>query len=489
MELGILILRSSIAAVFAVAAIAKLTDIKGSAKAMSGFGIPDALAVPFSIGLVIVELTLAMMLLIVRTSWFGAIGAALVLLIFTVVMAYHYFNGNVQDCHCFGQLAKEPVGVASIIRNAVLLVITFFIIARGASGQGTELISATKEDVSIILLTAIAIMMAIALIALRKLVLGQSGLAKRIDLIETIGIEGREVSREDAGNPNDGLPIGAKLPFFVLQDTAGERYNPAKLLVSGKPLLMFFVSPKCGPCQAMAEEFDNWNERLSEKATVVFVSSGKALTNLEKFGAADDKLILLQNENELAEAMFAKWTPSAVIVDPDGRIASGTAAGDEAMRKLIQSFESTDSPVELAKATTTGTANSKLIGKPLPHFQDELLDGDKLTPSSIQGKAVLMTFWSRTCPFCMEMRDDLIEWVSNPESDDPEIIIFSDDDDLGTEFKGKVVVDPEYTTAGKLGMQGTPSAILVNKDGIVISETAVGAPNIRALIGRRNVEQ
>jgi hypothetical protein len=36
-------------------------------------------------------------------------------------------------------------------------------------------------------------------------------------------------------------------------------------------------------------------------------------------------------------------------------------------------------------------------------------------------------------------------------------------------------------------MFGTPSAVLVNEDGTIVSETAVGAPNIWALIGKRKL--
>jgi hypothetical protein len=34
-------------------------------------------------------------------------------------------------------------------------------------------------------------------------------------------------------------------------------------------------------------------------------------------------------------------------------------------------------------------------------------------------------------------------------------------------------------------MYGTPSAVLVNEDGVIVSETAIGAPDIWALIGKR----
>jgi hypothetical protein len=34
-------------------------------------------------------------------------------------------------------------------------------------------------------------------------------------------------------------------------------------------------------------------------------------------------------------------------------------------------------------------------------------------------------------------------------------------------------------------MFGTPSAVLVNRDGKIVSETALGAPDIWSLIGKR----
>jgi len=47
------------------------------------------------------------------------------------------------------------------------------------------------------------------------------------------------------------------------------------------------------------------------------------------------------------------------------------------------------------------------------------------------------------------------------------------------------LIDKEYETALKLGMYGTPSAVLVNENGRIVSETATGAPQIWALLGKR----
>jgi len=48
-----------------------------------------------------------------------------------------------------------------------------------------------------------------------------------------------------------------------------------------------------------------------------------------------------------------------------------------------------------------------------------------------------------------------------------------------------VVLDAGYKIAGTLGMFGTPSAVLVDESGTIITETAMGASNIWALIGKR----
>ena len=42
-----------------------------------------------------------------------------------------------------------------------------------------------------------------------------------------------------------------------------------------------------------------------------------------------------------------------------------------------------------------------------------------------------------------------------------------------------------YKTAAGFGMFGTPSAVLVNDEGKIISETAVGAANIWSLVGKK----
>ncbi len=53
------------------------------------------------------------------------------------------------------------------------------------------------------------------------------------------------------------------------------------------------------------------------------------------------------------------------------------------------------------------------------------------------------------------------------------------------EIQSPIVLDDERKVANALGMKGTPSAVLINEDGKIVSEVAMGAPQIWGLIGRK----
>src|SRR5215210_1377574 len=119
MEIFLLILRIGLAAIFGLAGIAKFLDLDGSEKAFKEFGVPASIARPSSIGLSVFEIIIAVLLLPTATSWYAAVGALFLLVLFIGQMTYQMAKGNAPDCHCFGQLHSEPVGIKSIIRNII----------------------------------------------------------------------------------------------------------------------------------------------------------------------------------------------------------------------------------------------------------------------------------------------------------------------------------------------------------------------------------
>jgi peroxiredoxin len=220
------------------------------------------------------------------------------------------------------------------------------------------------------------------------------------------------------------------------------------------------------------------------------VSSGSADANVEKFAGvfADD--IVLQEKREVADAVRARWTPTSIFVRTDGTIGSYLAAGDEAIRELIDKIRKenlAESQLYFANETNNGGPAPK-IGESLPDFSLDDIKGNRITSDDLRGKRTLAVFWSLTCPHCNAMMNDLKAWNDARDDKDPQLVVFSDgskEDHADIGLNAPVVLDSGYKTSAKLGMFGTPSAVLLDSSGRIVTETGVGASNIWALIGRR----
>ncbi|MDQ3928734.1 MAG: TlpA family protein disulfide reductase [Chloroflexota bacterium] len=58
------------------------------------------------------------------------------------------------------------------------------------------------------------------------------------------------------GVSRDGLDLGAQAPDFALTDQYGNLQRPADY--RGRPLLLLFGSPNCGPCKVLLPELHAW---------------------------------------------------------------------------------------------------------------------------------------------------------------------------------------------------------------------------------------
>ncbi|HNU09612.1 MAG TPA: MauE/DoxX family redox-associated membrane protein, partial [Pyrinomonadaceae bacterium] len=223
MDEVLLLIRIFLASVFIIAGVGKLADMEGSKRAFREFGVNDELSEGIAYALPIIEIGFAILLLPVFTAWFGAIGCFILLAVFIGGMLWQLAKGQTPDCHCFGAIHSEPVSWKSLIRNIIFAGFAFALVAQGNYNQGLGFTELTI-DMAIQLIFGIVFvaLLALAVFYLKKISEQQDQVMRRLEVIEVLAHEGgREVARDNVNAPQDGLPIGAKLPQFELKDLAG----------------------------------------------------------------------------------------------------------------------------------------------------------------------------------------------------------------------------------------------------------------------------
>src|SRR5215217_4299854 len=339
MDAALLIARLVLGAVFTLAGVAKLSDLKGSRKAIIDFGVPSAIAAPLGLLLPVAELSVAATLIPASTAWWGALGALALLSVFVVGITYNLARGRKPECHCFGQLHSAPAGWKTLARNGVLAAIAGFVLWAGyEGGAGPSALSWVGALSAAQLLALLGGVVVLALLAgqwwfLVHLLRQNGRLLVRLEAVEASIAAGGSVAPSENGSPlhqAEGLPVGSEAPEFSLSGLHGETLTLNALRSSDKPVMLLFTDPGCGPCNAMLPDVGRWQEEHAQKLTLALISRGEVEENKTKAQEHALKNVLLQKDWEVSESYEVEGTPSAVLISTDEKIASpiaGSAAG------------------------------------------------------------------------------------------------------------------------------------------------------------------
>ena len=511
MNTALLFARLLLAGIFAVAGMAKLADREGSRRAVVDFGLPSALAAPLGLLLPLAELAVTASLLPASTAWWGALGALALLSVFVVGISINLARGRTPDCHCFGQLHSAPAGWKTLARNGVLAAVAGFVVWEGYNGAGPSAV-AWPESLSMAqLLGLLGGVVVLALLAgqwgfLVHLLRQNGRLLVRLEAVEETLAEGGSVAPSANGTPvhqAEGLPVGSAAPEFSLSGLHGEFLTLDALRSSGKPVMALFTDPGCGPCNALLPDVGRWQEEHAQKLTLALISRGEVEENKIKAQEHGLRNVLLQKDWEVSESFEVRGTPSAVLISPDGKVASPVAGGAEGIRGLLSYAvgERTQLPMQPHQPKTEGqpcpncgkvhaaaptVAAAQKVGEEAPEVKLPNLEGKTVELADLRGEETLVLFWNPGCGFCQQMLPDLKEWEATSPEDAPKLLVVS----AGTEEANKemglaspVLLDQQFATGRAFGASGTPSAVLVDAVGKVASEVAVGAPAVWELAG------
>jgi thiol-disulfide isomerase/thioredoxin len=432
MSLFVLIARFVLVAVFVLSGVAKLIDRDGSRTSLRDFAVPEVLVPAFVWLLPAAELACAALLVVPAAAWWGAVGAAALLAVFTLGISVSLLRGRKPACHCFGQLSSEPVGASTLVRNLALLAVATLIVSQPEVVAASGLNAAVGGDSLVAFLAFVVVAQTLLGATLFFYVLRQNGrMLLRMEALEAkLGIA-------EAPEPlNTGLPIGTPAP------EVGVKALP------GKPQLFVFSETECAACEALRPEVEQWQ---NEHTAVL-------------------QVVLLEDERTLADAYGVVGTPSAVLVR-NGKVASQLAAGAEAIRALVKQAIV---PPPLQR------------GERVPSIPLRALDEGTTDLATLTGARTLLLFWNPSCGYCQSLLDDVRAWERERPVGAPQMVVVSAGSPKANreqQFRSRVLLDPKFDVSERFGVPGTPAAVLLDPQGRVASEPKVGGPAVLALMG------
>jgi peroxiredoxin len=313
-------------------------------QALGEFGVPPSLQ-PLGAVLPPLELAVAAGFLFAPATRYAAWAALGLLSAFLAVIVANLIQGRQPTCHCFGQLRAKPVGWQTVARNILLAIGAIWLVATPPPDRAADLwvFLAHLSDHGRRIATVVAAVLGFALLhAMRGQKRPQpASLGEPRSPLPAQSVDGPVSDAETFQSPGRlltglGLPIGTPAPGFELPDLEGYPHSLDSLRASDTPVLLLFSSPFCPPCQRLAPRLRELAADQLAARRVVVVSRGSVQQHDQAPGPGAP-LVLLQHDNEVAEAYDCTSTPAAVIVSAGGVIESTLAVGAAAVEQLISS--------------------------------------------------------------------------------------------------------------------------------------------------------
>lgn len=466
-----LVARLVLAAVFAVAGIAKLRDRHGARRAVVEFGTPARLAGPVALALPIAELIVAGLLLFPETAATGAMGALALLLLFTAAIALSLARGKAPDCQCFGQLSSSPVSGRTLVRNGTLAGLAVVALAGSVAEPPVSAFAwvgsrSGGETMVLLALVTAAVALAVLGVAFFTLMRSYGRVLLRLERAEgALARAGLSVG-EELEFSEIGLAPGTPIPSFAATTVGGERISQQTLAASHIPTLLLFTRPRCEPCVALMPMVGRWQREHDDRLTVVVASAGSAEEVREEAERHGLTLVVHDAEGHLADLFQASGTPSAVLLATDGTVASWVAGGSEWIEQIV------------AMVVGSGDEGGLPVGTDAPALELPSLEGETVSLESLRGRDTVLLFWNPSCGFCREMRDQVLTWETSSNGIHPRLVIVSSGPAESVHEEGfgsLVLLDVEHAAGEAFGALGTPMAVRLDAEGRVASGVAAGA--------------
>ncbi len=462
-----------LAVVFAAAAAGKLADRDGTRRAVGEFGTPDRLVAPLARLLPLAEIAVAFALVFAVTRPAGAVGALVLLVVFSAAVGVSLARGRTPECHCFGQLHSAPASWKTLARNALLAGLAVLALTEGGPGAFGWIGNLAPVGLLVLAAGVLAACLIVGgTVAFGSLMRSYGRVLLRLDAVEgALGAAGIEVPGDEHSLSGLGIDPGTPAPAFTVETASGGRSSLEDLLEPALPLLLLFTSPTCGPCQALLPDIARWQRKHADQLTIAAMSGGEPEAIAGEAKAHGLEHVLIDRDLAVLESFQVNATPSALLISADGQIASYLASGSGEIEQLVER-------VLASEEAETGLA----IGTTVPELGLRDLDGMPVSLTDPE-RDTLILFWNPSCGFCRSMLEDLHAWEREDHKRVRLLIASSGDsgDTQADRFRSTVALDPGSSAGNAFGAGGTPMAVLVDQHGRVASGLVAGGAAVLKL--------
>lgn len=361
MDTIILGARLVLAATFLISSVAKMADKTAFRRALVDFGLPPRAAEPLHLALPIAEIAIALALLGATSSWAAALAALVLLVLFTTAIAINLAKGRTPACHCFGELGDGAVSRRTLMRNALLAILAGLILWRGPMQggpgilEGLQVLSALQFGIVLPLVVTV-ILFAIQGWFIVHLLRQNGRLLLRVEALEASS----QAMALPAAYPlqpsgQNGLLPGTEAPAFNLPSAIGSGVvSLSTLLEHGKPVILIFIDPDCGPCTHLRPKIERWQQIHARRLTFAVISRVGKNENGSLGQWEGMQHLLLQESDNISDVYHVHGTPSAIFLTADGTIAAPLVAGADAIQGLVQrAVQQVILPSSLTRTTAT----------------------------------------------------------------------------------------------------------------------------------------
>jgi len=292
-----------------------------------------------------------------------------------------------------------------------------------------------------------------------------------------------------------GFPVGSPAPDFALPDLTGAE----RALESwrGRRLVLVFFDPDCRFCLELLPGLSS----LRAQREVVVVATGsqdriRALVEEHELSCP----VLLQRENEVSQLFRVPGTPAAYPIDENGLVAGLLTLGSEPVLDLAAGRDAEGEPGATTELRVRPVSESRLLrtglaaGVRAPDFALPGLDGGTVSLADYRGRRVLLVFLDPDCAPCEQLAPGLEQL--HREREDFDVLAISRGDASANRAKADehaltfpIALQRHWDTSKDYGMFAVPIAYMIDEDGILVSNAAVGPEPILELTAEKEVSR